>query len=366
MRHSLQYIRSLRDKAAALSPDCPEYHLMPPCFTDGGIAGERAELSTTLWTLVGLKETAAAARHLGLSEDALSFQEEFDSLLADFHRVAKKFQQRLPDGTPYVPMCLPGSGDHHHIPNYTGEVPPWNRINFGTATWAFAQAIYPGQVLEPRDSLVADFTHMLDLIDDEQGIPANTGWLPFQSVWSYSASFYAHVWLYAGQPTKAVDYLYSYANHSSSTRVWREEQPLNTSECSELCGDMPHNWASAEFIRVVRNLLIFERGDDLELLYGLPVEWYPTDERPLLLPQSPTRFGPVSLTLHREKEEALLRVECILDWSVKPKQVRLLVPGTASQAGVNGKEIGVPENRIVLLPARAEVRFKLPATSSTL
>ncbi len=33
---------------------------------------------------------------------------------------------------------------------------------------------------------------------------------------------------------------------------------------------MPHNWASAEFIRLVRHLLILERGDELHLLEGLP------------------------------------------------------------------------------------------------
>ena len=33
---------------------------------------------------------------------------------------------------------------------------------------------------------------------------------------------------------------------------------------------MPHNWASAEFIRLTVHLLALDRGDELHLLEGLP------------------------------------------------------------------------------------------------
>ena len=33
---------------------------------------------------------------------------------------------------------------------------------------------------------------------------------------------------------------------------------------------MPHNWASAEFIRLVIHLLALDRGDELHLLEGFP------------------------------------------------------------------------------------------------
>jgi len=59
---------------------------------------------------------------------------------------------------------------------------------------------------------------------------------------------------------------------------------------------MPHNWASAEFIRLVRHLLVLERGDALHLFEGLPHAWV----RPgghLALKQIPTSFGPVSVRM---------------------------------------------------------------------
>jgi hypothetical protein len=359
VRKALDYIRSLRDQVANLPETAAEYRLLPKCFGDGGIAGDRAELTTALWTLFGLNEGAKAAKALGLAEDHAAFRAEFESLLEDFSRVAKKFAGTLPDGTPYLPMCLPGGSEHHTHPEHIGEVPPWNRINAGTATWAWAQAIYPGEILPPTHELVRNFLRLLDSLDDEQDVPANTGWLPFQSVWTYAASFYAHVWLYAGRADKAVDYLYGFVNLASPTRVWREEQGLRSSDHGDICGDMPHNWASAELIRLVRNLLIFERGSDLELLHGLPREWWPEPDRPLVVSKSATRFGPVSIEFSRTDGEAVLDIALASDWSEKAREIRLLLPGEAKSAVVNGHRIDVPADRKLVLAASSQVQFTL-------
>lgn len=59
---------------------------------------------------------------------------------------------------------------------------------------------------------------------------------------------------------------------------------------------MPHNWASAEFVRLVIHLLALDRGDEMHLLEGLPREW--------LGPGMVTRlhgvatpFGPLDMTV---------------------------------------------------------------------
>ena len=36
---------------------------------------------------------------------------------------------------------------------------------------------------------------------------------------------------------------------------------------------MPHNWASAEFIRMIRHFIALERGAELHLFEGLPPTW---------------------------------------------------------------------------------------------
>jgi hypothetical protein len=143
--------------------------------------------------------------------------------------------------------------------------------------------------------------------DDEQGIPATTGWLPVSALWTYAGAFAAQVWLWARRPDKAVDYLYAFANHAAPTRVWREEQSLAASGLGHICGDMPHNWASAEFIRLVRHLLLFERGDTLEILPGAPAHWTAPGTA-IRLERSPTRFGRVSVTTECGTDRFVARI----------------------------------------------------------
>ncbi len=59
---------------------------------------------------------------------------------------------------------------------------------------------------------------------------------------------------------------------------------------------MPHNWASAEFIRLVRHLLVLERGDELHLFEGLPAAWIRARHR-IRVHGALTEFGPISLEL---------------------------------------------------------------------
>lgn len=67
-------------------------------------------------------------------------------------------------------------------------------------------------------------------------------------------------------------------------------------EGKAVVGDMPHNWASAEFIRLVRHSLVLERGDELHLLEGLPAAWVrPGAET--RVDRVLTTFGPVSFRL---------------------------------------------------------------------
>jgi hypothetical protein len=310
VRGGVSYIERLRDEAAALPPDSPAHKLMPPSFGDGGAGGKRPEYTTTLWTLSGLKMVTDAARRLGYAEDAERFASTYDALMTDFRRCAARDMRHLPDGTPYLPMIMSGSGEHHDLPDFPSIVSRPHQLQPASATWAFCQTVWPGEVFAPDDPFVRNLLQLLDQLDDEQGIPAETGWYPYRSVWTYYASFAAHAWLYAGRPDKAIDYLYDFANHAAPTRVWREEQSFSDTYNGQFCGDMPHNWASAEFIRLVRHLVVFEVGETLHLLPGLPAQWRIPGKR-ILVERTPTRFGDVTLALAFDVDgTSELRVSC--------------------------------------------------------
>jgi hypothetical protein len=295
VRGALDYIGTLREQARALPAEHPFKDLVPPGFADGGIGGLRAEYTTVAWILIGLRYARDGAALLGRTSESETISAELDSLIAAFadryavHRVA------IDGDRGYLPTIAPGGGSHQFFPELPdADVPRWREAQPETATWAMCQAVWPGQVFEPGSATVADLLSLMDARDDAEGIPATTGWLPWQALWTYAASFAAHAWLYAGRPDKAVDYLYAFANHAAPTRVWREEQPLAGTGGIQVCGDMPHNWASAEFVRLVRHLLVFERGPGLDVLHGVPAEWWHDGAR-IVQPSSPTAHGPVGV-----------------------------------------------------------------------
>jgi hypothetical protein len=277
---AVEHIRRLRKRARDMGADYPGYHLFPPAILDGGIEGPFPEYTTPAWILFGLRLAHKAGVRWNLPT-ADGIGDLYNEIYRGFITSAERDTRLTADGIPYIPMSMIES--------------EYNRPQ--TATWALAHAIYPGEVFEPEHPFVTNLLALLDSVDDEEGIPIETGWIHHQALWAYSSMFYAQVWLYAGHPEKAIDYIYAFANHAAPSRVWREEQTLRSSHSAEYCGDMPHNWGSVEFIRMVRNAVVMERGDVLELLAGLPPEWLPNSDAALEIEETPTRFGSVSVKL---------------------------------------------------------------------
>ncbi|MGI8416688.1 MAG: hypothetical protein ACR2P2_10905 [Nakamurella sp.] len=342
MINAMRYLERLRSGAASLAPQDPSYRLMPPAFGDGGLAGERAEYTTAMWTLIGFKAFARAARRLGEEQEAQWGDQLFSELRTDVQDRARADRLTLPDGTYFLPQWVPsGSGRHQSVPDFTGEPAPHFRLQPQTATWAYAQAIWPGCVFPADHELTLQLCHLFEVTDDVEGIPAESGWLPYRAVWSYAASFAAHVWLYVDRPDKAIDYLYAFANHAAPTRVWREEQSFRDSQQAQSIGDMPHNWASAEFIRLVRDMLVFEVDDKLRLLSAVPRHWY----RPgavVTVDRTPTRFGPITLTV--TVTDDTWRCDIVRDAPPgAPPDVACTVdlPGLQELTGAQGSEITV-------------------------
>ena len=173
--------------------------------------------------------------------------------------------------------------------------------------WAFCHAVYPGQVFPRDDALVTGNLAMLGETLRERMV-FGTGW-DEDGIWNYFASFYGHALLWQGEGGKAAAQLYAMANHAAPTLVWREEQSLRGDPFRKV-GDMPHNWASAEFIRLTTHLLALDRGDELHLLQGLPTAWTRPGMRTALNGVA-TPFGPLTMELvvHANGTSATLKVE---------------------------------------------------------
>ncbi|MGA2497585.1 MAG: hypothetical protein ABSH20_07575 [Tepidisphaeraceae bacterium] len=315
VKRTIAFMQTLRHQTMG-DPNRPDFGLLPPGDVDGGIsnagASARPEFSNTEWCLGGLKSAIAAARWLGDEDSAAAWQKEYDEFYAAFLKAAHRDIRKDAHDNSYLPTMMLNAGDHSP---QKGQ-------------WGFLHAVYPGQVFSKDSPLVAGQLAMLRATKT-QGLVFDTGWMK-DGIWTYAASFYGHALLWQGEGQEAAQVLYDYANHASPTRVWREEQKPVGQKYQEV-GDMPHNWASAEFIRLTLHLLELDRGDELHLLEGLPRPWA-TAGKTTRLNGVLTPFGPLTMTLAvaADGKTAALTVRPL---TRKPAKIVVHLDGLTGKAG---------------------------------
>jgi hypothetical protein len=257
--------------------------LMPEGFGDGGLGGKHYEYTNVDWTLAGLSEANGATEELNKPE-ASAWRSEYDDYWEAFENARHRDKLKDAWGNVYVPPTM--RGEESQLPQ--------------RGAWAFMHSVYPGQIYDREDTLMRGTMDMLDA-NQQQGLIYGTGWLA-HGIWNYAASFYAHAHLWLGHGEKAASTLYAFGNHASPVLTWREEQyPVGQMRGEDYVGDMPHNWASAEFIRLVRHLMILERGEELHIMEGIPKAWTrPGDQTKLT--DIATSFGKMSLEVNMAED----------------------------------------------------------------
>ena len=284
---AIDFLVGLRDEARSGKSTNGRYGLLAPGFADGGIDGVRSEFTNTVWTLAGLRAVAEAAKQQDIP--ALDKAGElYKELYAALQETARREMVRHAAGFDYLPMIA-------HDDPLVNDADAWNRPRPQTAQWALSHAIYPGLVFDKEDPIVRGHIALLQSCTQED-VPAETGWLWHDSLWTYNASFAAHVYLWAGLGDWAHRTFTGFLNHASPLYCWREEQPLQQALVGQDWGDMPHNWASAECVRYLRHMLALEDGQTLRLLEGITsAEVNNPGSGAYTLHDSPTRFGRISL-----------------------------------------------------------------------
>jgi hypothetical protein len=293
------------------------YGVLARGMSDGGVGGIRSELSNTVWVLAGLKATIEAADRLHLTgyEPVRKFYTE---LRQGFNRAAAAEMRHHADGFDFLPILMKED-------KAWADPDEWNRPRLQAAQWAMSHAIYPGLVFDKNDPIVQGHVRLMQAVTQED-VPAETGWLPHQGLWTYNAPFVAHVYLWANQPEWARRVFQGFLNHATPLYCWREEQPLRHSLVCSYVGDMPHNWASAECVLFLRHMLALEDGEDLRLLAAFGDQEAGSDH-PYTLVNSPTRFGRIGLNLTPVGRGRGWRLEFQRDQGPAPK--RIVVPARA-------------------------------------
>lgn len=330
---AVRCIRAMR-RVTLADPKAPNAGLVPDGFSDGGLAGPAPEYTNVYWTLVGLKAAIEAARWLGETDEAGDWQREYDDFYATFRKAAERDMRTAAHGNRYLPIPMTGA----------------DKVAPQRAQWAFLHGVFPGRLFDNNDPLVKGNMAMLRAVERE-GLVFGTGWMA-DGLWNYFGSFYGHAWLWTGDGRKAAEALYAFSNHASPLLCWREEQlPAGISKRdSPIVGDMPHNWASAEFVRLVRHLLVLERGDDLHLCEGMPAAWAGPG-MVTRLRKVATEFGPISMEIRVAGDGSVARVAVTPPLRTPPARIVLHLADWSSGDGtLNVPTAGQSVTDVVLRP----------------
>ncbi|MCL4534012.1 MAG: hypothetical protein M1370_02505, partial [Bacteroidetes bacterium] len=112
----------------------------------------------------------------------------------------------------------------------------------------------------------------------------------FGQWWPYGGLGLARDYLRLGQQGIVHQILAWTLGHQTlpGTYAWAEQvSPANGGISG---GDMPHAWAAATYVTLIREMLVMRRGDTLELFAGVPPSWLEAGKT-VGVREAPTEFG---------------------------------------------------------------------------
>lgn len=331
MRAGARYLQDLRWQN--LKPrlrDTPFYGILPPSASAEDI-GPAAwhHYWDDFWGIAGLRDAAWAARELGEAADAEWLGSEYEGLKKD---------------TSASIQWLLGHHNISWIPNGPED------LDSTSAARGTSPGLWPTRVLAASDRLTQNSfaDYWKKYFEPHQGVYLHT---PLQHFWPYAGLEVGHGMLFLNQPEKAHLTLEVALKYQTAPgfMVWAEQVDTKTYRFGR--GDMPHNWMHAEFIHLLRDLLLYEEGDRLVLARGVKREWL-GDAQVVAIADAPTHFGKVSYRLEGQKSGAALTLTAASD---PPGGYLLSLPEgiTLRSVSVDGKPWQDFSPREVRLPAGA-------------
>lgn len=224
------------------------------------------------WCIRGLQDALYAARELNETAAAGEISKILESLqtstIASIRRVMAESDV---DWIPVAPESTSASGKAR------GTTP----------------AVWPGGALEPDDPLVLkSFDHYWATLI----APKGGGYYHGGEPWPYATLELAHAYLNIGQPDRAYQMLRWTLDHQSAPGVYAWAEVADSRRKLFLGGDIPHGWGCAEYVSLVRDMLLREVDDALYLTSGVPPQWLDHGKR-IEVSQARTPFGMVGYKL---------------------------------------------------------------------
>lgn len=267
------------------------------------------------WAMAGYREAAFAARELGQSSDALDFEARADDLEAAVLRSVAMVQART--GIGFIPN---GPEDVLSSAMARGTTP----------------ALWPIRGLRGAQSQSA-LSSSFRAYYQQWLAPQGGGYRHAEgTLWPYGGLGIAHAMLRLGllQPTwQVLDWTLGHQT-LPGTYAWGEG--INATNGGLELGDMPHSWAAAELVSLVRDMVISEQDGWLQVNSGIPDSWLEPGKR-VQLSNAPTEYGLASVSLTRDQTSSGSSADLVVQVDgAPPLGWRIRVPGTPAVVIVDG------------------------------
>ncbi|MGH9325120.1 MAG: hypothetical protein ACRD2B_00310 [Terriglobia bacterium] len=283
-------------------------HIMPAANPgDDEFNDVRAHVTGhNFWALAGLKEAIVLAKAVGAESDVHEFQQDYN----DYHQVLFRLLDQI------------GAKDGDYIP-------PGIDIA-GGQDWGNMNAIYPEMLLPASDPLIAG---TLRRVREEyaEGLMTYAGRLH-----DYIGFTNTETELILGERHQAVKDLYAELAHTSSTHAGWEVGPYPWTT-RDFGNDLaPHGWFAAEYVTLLRNMLIREQGDSLHLLSAVSPDWTEPGDT-IEVSNAPTEFGRMGMECRFSRSG--MRMALQTSFARPPGRIVIHMPWfvTAKSASVDGK-----------------------------
>ena len=235
------------------------------------------------WAVIGLRDASYAAGLVGDSARAATLTTAADALL------------RATMAAGQVGVSQQGT-----FPNGPGA--------YGTPADArgSSPAVWPGQ-LWPAEFARAQFEGYF-----QRWVQPFGGAFRHEAnnFWPFGGLEIAHASLLAGLPEQTREILAWQLNHPTGKGVWAWGDQVSETGSQLLVGDMPHGWVAAEYVSLVRDMLLYESGDRLRIATGAGQDWL-SDGQSVAVKALPTYFGPVSYQLRRSGSTVTLDLQAV-------------------------------------------------------
>jgi hypothetical protein len=228
------------------------------------------------WAYAGVEQAVQMARRLGRGDDAARWTAD----LADF-RASLQAQVRA-------------SAAH-----VGGFIPP--ALEGGGQDWGNYWAAYPAQPFSPTDPLVSrtieharrNFREGIATYGDPKMLHAYLGFRLLETELERNAQ------------ADVIQGFYSELAHTTSSGGSFETSILPFGDRTIDLGSVPHGWWAAEYVTLLRNMLVREEGNGLVLMSALSPSWL-TPGQVVAVRDVPTTFGTVGFTLQTTSTGATL------------------------------------------------------------